>query len=53
MADAPEEIGTLSTTLKKRIRSATPPDGPKNINFSEDSGIVLNGPIFSPTAKPD
>ena len=44
---------TPITALKKRIRSATPPDAPKNINFGEDSGIILDGPIFSPTAKPD
>ena len=48
MADAPEEIVTQSTTLKKHIRSAATPDRPKNINFGEESGIVLDGPIFSP-----
>ena len=50
MAEAPE---TPTTILKKRIRSAAPADGPKNINFGDDSGIILDGPIFSPTAKPD
>ena len=44
---------TPRTALKKRIRSATPPDAPKNINFGDDSGIVIEGPVFSPTAKPD
>ena len=44
---------TPTTSQKKRIRSGTPPDQPKNINFGDDSGIVLDGPRISPTAKPD
>ena len=46
---------TPSSAAKKRIRSDTPPNAKtaKNITFGDDSGIVIDSPVFSPTNKPD